>query len=301
VLDALDDHVVTILRRPMLRRVPAPVLVVAAAVSVQGGAAIAKSLFPALGPPGVVFLRLLFGSVALWAVARPRLRGRRRRDLVPVLLLGLTLAAMNDTFYEGIERVPLGIGVTVEFVGPLTLAVISSRRRLDLLWVALAAAGIALLSGGAGGHVDVLGIGLSALAGVFWATYIVLGTRVGKIWEGASGLAVSMAVAAVVAAPWGIVSGGGGFGHAGNLAQGLAVGVLCSALPWSLEIEAMRRLPTHVFGVLMSCEPAVAAVSGWVALGERLHAQEIVAIALVVCASAGAARDARDPEIPLEP
>lgn len=276
-------------------------LVVAAAVSVQGGAAIAKSLFPQLGPPAVVFLRLLFGSIALWALVRPRLRGRSRRELVPVLLLGLNLAAMNDSFYEAIARVPLGIGVTVEFVGPLTLAVISSRRRLDLLWIALAGAGILLLSGGVGGHVDALGVGLSALAGVFWATYIVLGTRVGRDWGGASGLAVSMAIAAVVAGPWGIVSGGGGFGHPGNLAQGLAVGVLCSALPWSLEIEAMRRLPTHVFGVLMSCEPAVAAVSGWLALGERLHGKEILAIGLVVCASAGAARDARDPEIPLEP
>jgi inner membrane transporter RhtA len=285
----------------VIRRVPAPVLVVLAAISVQGGAAIAKSLFPQLGPPGVVFLRLLFGSVALWAVARPRLRGRGRAELVPVLLLGLTLAAMNDTFYEGIDRVPLGIGVTVEFIGPLGLAVVSSHRRLDLLWIALAAVGIVLLSGGAGGHVDTLGIGLCALAGLFWATYIVLGTRVGKSWTGASGLAVSMAVAAVVAAPWGIASGAGGFGDAGNLAQGAAVGLLCSALPWSLEIEAMRRLPTHVFGVLMSFEPAVAAVSGWIALGERLHAAELVAMALVVVASAGAARDARDPEIPLEP
>jgi inner membrane transporter RhtA len=275
------------------------VLVVAAAVSVQGGATIAKSLFPVLGPPAVVFLRLLFGSVALWLVARPRLRGRRRRELAPVFLLGVTLAAMNDSFYEGIERVPLGVGVTVEFVGPLTLAVISSRRRLDLVWIALAALGIVLLSGG-GGRLDPLGIGLSALAGVFWATYIVLGTRVGKIWDGASGLTVAMAIGAVAAAPWGIVSGGGGFGSLGNLAQGLAVGVLCSALPWSLEIEAMRRLPTHVFGVLMSGEPAVAAIAGWLALGERLHAKEIVAIGLVVCASAGAARDARDPEIPIE-
>lgn len=284
----------------MLRRVPAPALVLGAAISVQGGAAIAKSLFPALGPAGVVFLRLLFGSVALYLVARPRLRGRTKRELVPVALLGVTLAVMNLTFYEAISRVPLGIGVTVEFIGPLALAVVSSRRRLDLVWILVAAVGIVLLSGGAGGHVDALGIGLAALAGVFWATYIVLGTRVGSLWGGSSGLAVSMVVAAVVAAPFGLAGGGHGFTRPSNLLQGIAVGILCSAVPWSFEIEAMRRLPTHVFGILMSSEPAVAAASGWIALGERLRAQELVAIVLVVVASAGAARDARDPVVPLE-
>lgn len=284
----------------VLRRVPAPALVVGAAVSVQGGAAIAKLLFAELGPPGVVFLRLLFGGAVLAVVARPRLRGRTKLELRPVVLLGLTLAAMNLSFYEAIDRVPLGIGVTVEFIGPLTLAVISSRRRLDLVWIGCAAAGIVLLSGGAGGHLDPLGIGLAALAGVFWATYIVLGTRVGSLWGGSTGLMVAMAIAAVAAAPWGIVSGGSGFGHPGNLGRGAAVGILCSALPWSLEIEAMRRLPTHVFGVLMSGEPAIAAASGWLVLGERLHATELAAMVLVVVASAGAARDAADPEVPLE-
>lgn len=286
--------------KSVLRRIPAPALVLGAAVSVQGGAAIAKLLFPALGPPGVVFLRLLFGSAALLVVARPRLRGRRRHELAPVVALGLTLTAMNTAFYESIERVPLGIGVTVEFIGPLALAVLSSRRRLDLVWIGFAAVGIALLSGGVGGHVSPLGVGLAALAGVFWATYIVLGTRVGSLWGGSSGLAVAMWVGALAALPWGIVSGGAGLERPSNLVRGVAVGVLCSALPWSFEIEAMRRLPTHVFGVLTSSEPAVAAASGFLFLGEQLHALELVAVVLVVVASAGAARDAPDPSVPID-
>lgn len=284
----------------MLRRIPAPALVLGAAVSVQGGAAIAKLLFPALGPPGVVFLRLLFGSAGLLLVARPRLRGRGRHELVPVVLLGLTLTAMNTAFYEAIDRVPLGIGVTVEFIGPLTLAVIASRRRLDLVWIGIAAVGITLLAGGVGGHVSALGVALAALAGLFWAIYIVLGTKIGTLWGGSSGLAVAMWVGTAAALPWGLISGGSALTRPSNLLQGVAVGVLCSALPWSFEIEAMRRLPTHVFGVLTSIEPAVAAAAGLLFLGERLHALEIVAIVLVVVASAGAARDAPDPAVPLD-
>ena len=284
----------------MLRRIPAPALVLGAAVSVQGGAAIAKLLFPALGPPGVVFLRLLFGSAGLLLVARPRLRGRHRHELMPVVLLGLTLTAMNTAFYESLARVPLGIGVTVEFIGPLALAVVASRRRLDLVWIGIAAVGIVLLSGGVGGHVSVLGVALAALAGVFWALYIVLGTKVGALWGGTSGLAVAMWVGAAAALPWGVASGGSGLLDAGNLGRGIAVGVFCSALPWSFEIEAMRRLPTHVFGVLTSFEPAVAAASGFFFLGERLHTVQVVAVVLVVVASAGAARDAPDPAVPLD-
>jgi inner membrane transporter RhtA len=276
------------------------VLVLAASISVQGGAAIAKLLFPALGPPGVVFLRLLFGAAALLLVTRPRLRGRGRHELVPVLLLGLTLAAMNTAFYEAIDRVPLGIGVTVEFIGPLGLAVVASRRRLDLVWIGIAAVGIVLLSGGIGGNVSILGIGLAAFAGLLWALYILLGTRVGSLWGGTSGLAVAMWVAVAASLPWGIVSGGAGLLDPSNLGRGVAVGILCSALPWSFEIEAMRRLPTHVFGVLMSSEPAVAAGSGFLFLGERLHALQVVAIVLVVVASAGAARSAPDPAVPLD-
>jgi inner membrane transporter RhtA len=207
---------------------------------------------------------------------------------------------MNTAFYEAIDRVPLGIGVTVEFIGPLGLAVVASRRRLDLVWIGIAAAGIVLLSGGVGGNVSMLGVGLAAFAGVLWALYILLGTRVGRLWGGTSGLAVAMWVAVAASLPWGIASGGTGLLDGSNLARGVAVGVLCSALPWSFEIEAMRRLPTHVFGVLMSSEPAVAAASGFLFLGERLHVLQIVAVVLVVVASAGAARGAPDPAVPLD-
>ena len=272
------------------RTVPASALVIAAAVSVQGGAAVAKSLFGELGAPGVVFLRLLFGGIALWAIGRPSLRGRSLSELRLVAALGVVLVCMNLSFYESLERIPLGIAVTVEFVGPLGVAVLGSRRLLDLAWVALAGGGIALLAEGGGRSVHALGLGLAALAGVFWAAYILLGTRVGRMFPGTTGLAPAMLVGAILAAPWGIVSGGSNLADPRLLGAGLGVGVLSSALPWSLEIEAMRRVPAHTFGVLMSLEPAIAALAGFVLLGEGLHARAIVAIALVVAASIGATR-----------
>jgi len=279
------------------RRVPAPALVLGAAVSVQVGAAVAKSLFDELGPPGVVFLRLLFGGLALWALQRPRMRGRERGSLRVALALGLVLVCMNLAFYEAIDRVPLGIGVTVEFLGPLGVAVAASHRRLDLVWIALAGSGVALLTGG-GGSVKPLGIGLAALAGFFWACYILLGVRVGRAWAGSSGLAIAMALACALALPWGVASAGGNLLDPGLLGAAVGVGLLSSALPWSLELEAMRRLPMQVFGILMSLEPAVAALAGFVLLGQRLQARQLVAVALVIVASAGASRGAREPALP---
>ena len=190
------------------RRASAVGLVLAAACSVQGGAAVAKSLFPQLGPPGVVFLRLAFGSAALWAIARPELRGRARADLRLIAALGVVLVSMNITFYEALSRAPLGVVVTVEFLGPLAVAVIGSRRAVDLLWVVLAGAGVALLAENRGGSVHVTGIVLAATAGFFWALYILLGVRVGQKFAGASGLAPAMALGAVLMAPWGIYTAG---------------------------------------------------------------------------------------------
>jgi inner membrane transporter RhtA len=276
------------------RRVPAPALVVGAAISVQGGAALAKSLFGALGPPGVVLQRLLFGAIAVWALGRTRVRGRSRAELAWALALGVALAAMNLSFYESLQRLPLGIAVTVEFVGPLAVAIAGSRRAIDVLWVVLAGAGIALLAE-ARGTVHPLGIAFAAIAGGFWAVYIVVGTRAGRAWAGTGALAPALAVGTLLAAPWGVVSGGGDLLDPKLLAEGAGVGLLSSAVPYSLELEAMRRLPTHVFGVLMSLEPALAALSGFVFLGERLHARALVAIALVVVASGGAARGVRAP------
>jgi inner membrane transporter RhtA len=270
-------------------------LVLAAACSVQGGAAVAKSLFATLGPPGVVFLRLLFGSIALWAIARPELRGRTHRDLRLVVALGIVLVSMNLTFWESLERLPLGVAVTVEFLGPLGIAVLGSRRPLDLVWVALAAGGVALLADSGGHTVSALGLVLAATAGFFWALYILLGVRVGRAFTGATGLAPAMALGAVLVAPWGIISAGHHLRDPQLVGAGVGVGLLSSALPWSLEIEAMRRLPSHVFGIVLSLEPAVAALAGFVFLHEHLRGRAWVAIVLVVAASAGAAGRRRSP------
>jgi inner membrane transporter RhtA len=281
------------------RGVPAQALVLGAAVSVQAGAAVAKTLFPTLGPAGVVFLRLAFGSASLWVIGRPMLLQRTRRELGLVAALGVTLVSMNLLFYEALERLPLGIAVTVEFIGPLAVAVYSSRRLIDGVWIVLAGAGIALLADGGGQAVHPLGLVFAALAGVCWGTYILLGTRVGRIFPGSSGLAPAMAIGALIALPWGVISAGGHLRDPQLVGAGVGVGLLCSALPWSLEIEAMRRLPTHVFGVLMSLEPAVAALSGFVLLGEHLRLRDWFALVLVVVASAGASRRA-GPDVPLD-
>ncbi|HEX6787741.1 MAG TPA: EamA family transporter [Gaiellaceae bacterium] len=270
-------------------------LVLAAACSVQGGAAVAKSLFATLGPPGVVFLRLLFGSIALWAIARPELRGRSRRDLSLVVALGVVLVSMNLTFWESLERLPLGVAVTVEFLGPLAIAVIGSRRPLDLVWVAAATGGVALLADSGGHSVSALGLALAAIAGGFWALYILLGVRVGQAFTGATGLAPAMALGAILVAPWGIISAGHHLRDPQLVGAGVGVGLLSSALPWSLELEAMRRLPSQVFGIVLSLEPAVAAFAGFVFLHEHLRTRAWIAIVLVVAASAGAAGRRRSP------
>jgi inner membrane transporter RhtA len=272
------------------RPVPAPVFVIGAAVSVQGGAAVAKSLFPELGPPGVVFLRLLFGGVVLWAFARPVLRGRSTRDLALVALLGLVLVCMNLSFYESLDRLPLGIAVTVEFVGPLGVAVAGSRRALDLVWVALAGGGILLLAAPGGGSASSAGVAFALLAGCFWAAYILINERVGRAFSGGGGLALAMAVGALLLVPVGVAAAGADLLDVRVLAIGAAVAMLSSAIPYSLELEALRRTSSRVFGVLMSLEPAVAALVGLAVLGQLLGVRELAGIALVVVASVGVTR-----------
>jgi inner membrane transporter RhtA len=262
---------------------------------VQGGAALAKSLFDELGPAGVVLLRLFFGAIAVWALRSPRLRTRSRPEVLVAVALGVVLACMNLSFYESLQRLPLGIAVTVECIGPLAVAVVGSRRRIDFLWVALAATGIALLAESPGKDVSALGIALAALAGFFWAIYIVVGTYAGRLWHGTESLAPALVVGTIVALPWGLASGGADLGDPRLLAAGLGVGLLASAVPYTLELEAMRKLPPHVFGVLLSLQPAVAALVGLVFLGEHLQLRAVIAIALVVVASAGAARGVREP------
>ena len=274
----------------------AAAMVLGSISSVQCGAALATTLFGRVGPAGTVFLRGAFGALILLVVARRDVVRLRRADLRDVALFGLTLAAMNFCFYESIQRLPLGIAVTFEFSGPLAVAIFGSRRRKDLIWAGLAALGIVLLSGDFGGSsIDLFGAVLALTAGAFWALYILLSARVGGRSEGLGGLAAAMAISALLLAPAGLAVGAAEMGSAGVLARGLAVGVLSSAIPYALEIEALRRLPNAVFGVMMSLEPAVAALVGFVALGQGLAPIEAVAIALVVAASAGALYTAATP------
>jgi inner membrane transporter RhtA len=274
-------------------RVPAGVLVVGAIASVQTGAAVATRLFPAVGAIGAVFLRLLISAVLLLVLVRPRVRERRGQPgLRLAIVFGLVLATMNCLFYLAIARIPLGIAVTVEFLGPLGVAIAGSRRPLDLLWVACAALGVALLAHG-GGSIDVVGVVLAAGAGVCWAAYILVSQRVGREFEGLSGLALALCVGAAVTAPFGIASGGAALLRPAVLGKGAAIAVLSSAIPYSLELAALRRLRASVFGVLMSLEPAMAALSGLVFLGQRLHWQEWLAVVAVMVASIGATAQAR--------
>jgi inner membrane transporter RhtA len=269
--------------------VPPTLLVLAAVASVQFGAALAKTLFDEIGSGGTVFLRVLFAAIVLALIWRPRLAGHDRRELGLAVLFGLVLGGMNLAFYASLERIPLGIAVTFEFVGPLGVAVFGSRRPRDLLWVGLAAAGILLLSNFGGTDLDTLGVGLALLAGACWAAYILVAARVGRAFPGGGGLSLAMIVAAVPLAPVGIADAGGELLVPWVLAAGACVGLLSSAIPYALELEALRRLPVGVFGVLMSLEPAVAALAGFVVLGEELAARELAAIVLVIAASAGAA------------
>jgi inner membrane transporter RhtA len=276
-------------------RIPPTVLVVAAVASVQFGAAFAKSLFDEVGPGGTVFLRVLFAAVVLVAVWRPAVGGRSRADWRLIAAFGLCLGAMNLAFYESLERIPLGIAVTFEFVGPLGVAIAGSRRPLDLAWVVLAAAGIVLLSDFGGADLDGLGVALALVAGALWAAYILLSARVGRTFPGGSALALAMVAAAAMLAPLGVASAGAELLIPEVLAVAAAVAILSSAIPYTLEMEALRRMPAGVFGVMMSTEPAVAALAGFIVLDEGLATRELVAILLVVAASAGAARNAHVP------
>lgn len=273
----------------------AALLVVASIVSVQCGSALATSLFDEVGTAGAVFLRAAFGALALLALTRGaplRTREWPHRD---VLLLALAVTCVNLFFYAALERLPLGIAVTLEFVGPLGVAIAGSRRPRDVIWVVLAAVGIVLLSDVGGGGVDALGVALALTAGFFWGAYIVLSDRVGALAPGAGGAAMAALLSTVLVAPLGLAQGGAELLHPAVLAAGAAVGVLSTAVPYAFEIEALRRLPRAVFGVLMSLEPAVAAAIGFLALSQGLDPIEVLAIGLVVVASAGALRSAAAP------
>lgn len=282
----------------LLARAPSPALVLGAIGSVQFGAAIATTLFHRVGPDGAVLLRLVSASIVLMLIWRPSLRTRTRRDLALAVLFGAVLAAMNLTFYESLKRIPLGIAVSIEFVGPLAVALVGSRRRLDLVWVALAAAGIVALMHGGSHGLNTLGVVFALIAGCMWGVYILVNARVGSRFEEGTGLAIAMCVASVIALPFGVAEGGSHLLQLHSLVIGAAVGMLSSAIPYTLEVEALRRIATGVFGVLMSLEPGVAALAGFLVVGQNLTARELVGIGLVVVASLGASRRAR--KVPID-
>lgn len=274
--------------------VPPTALVLLGIVSVQLGSALAKQLFSEVGSFGTVALRLFFAAAILMLLWRPSLRMSRQAWTV-VVAYGLTLGLMNLCFYLALDRLPLGIAVTVEFLGPLTVALIGSRRWLDALWAALAAAGVVLLMGG-GGEVDLIGLLFALAAGACWGLYIVVSAALGRHTTEGNGLALGMIVAVLVAVPIGVVDSGAALVQPWVLVAGLGLALLSSVVPYSLDLEALRTMPPRVFGILMSLEPAMAALIGLVVLQELLHWSQWIAVLCVVVASVGATRGSR-PEI----
>ncbi|MGS2644823.1 EamA family transporter [Streptosporangium sp. LJ11] len=272
--------------------VPPSGLVILAILSVQVGAGFAKDLFSQLPPSAVVFLRIATGALIMGAIARPRLRGLSRADVGAGVAFGVTLGVMNLSFYEALARLPMGIAVAIEFLGPLGVAVAASRRRLDLLWVALAGSGVVLLApwGTTVSRISWAGIAFALVAAACWAGYILLSASVGRRFPGSTGLSLAMIVSCVLVAPVGITSGGTDLLQPELLLIGLGVGLLSSVIPYSIELEALRRMPKRVFGILMSLEPAMAALVGLLVLGEVLQVREWAAIGCVVIASVGATR-----------
>ncbi|HVH65120.1 MAG TPA: EamA family transporter [Candidatus Acidoferrum sp.] len=260
----------------------------------QIGASVARHLFDDLGPAGTVFVRVAFGAMILMAIARPRRLHGVAEHWTSVVLFGLIIAGMNLSFYEAIARIPLGIAVTIEFVGPLGVAIAGSRKVLDFVWVAMAASGVVLLSL-TGGHVTLLGVVFALGAAAGWAAYILINQRVGRLVPGAGGLAFALAIGALSLAPFGLAGADNRLLNVRNLGIGLVVAILSTAIPFSLEFAALRRLSSQVFGILMSLEPAMGAAAGFVLLGQRLSLRDLLAIALVTVASAGATATAARP------
>ena len=271
-----------------------------AVFSVQGGATIAKGLFPAIGAAGTAEIRIGLSALILLAVFRPpvhRFTAAQWRAVVPY---GISIGVMNLIFYQALVRIPLGLAVTLEFVGPLGVAIVSSRRALDGVWVALAAIGIALITPWrAGSNIDPLGVAMALAAGGCWAGYIVLGGRVSRVLTGGAAVATGMSIATLTVLPFAL-AGGGLVSFVPRLyAAGVALAVLSSALPFTLEMHALGALPGRTFSILMSLEPAVAALCGLVLLGEHLTTSQWLAVGLVIAASVGATVTARQ-EVPVQ-
>ncbi|GGM88509.1 DMT family transporter [Dactylosporangium sucinum] len=267
-------------------------LVLASQTSVHSGAAVATLLFPLAGPAGVVAVRLVIGAALLLAACRPKLRGYRGRDWALIAGFGFVLALMNLLYYLAIERMPIGPVVTLEVLGPLTLSVLAGKGAARWLWALLALAGVALLGFGGlhGDGFDLIAAGLALAAGACWAGYILFSARTGSRFPKQDGIALALTVSALVALPLGVFGAGAALLDPVILGLGAAVAVLSSVLPYTLELAALRRLPTGTFAVLMSLGPAIAALTAFAIAGQALSVAEIVAIVLVVAASAGAVR-----------
>lgn len=264
-------------------------LVLAAIVSVQVGAAFAKSLFGLADPTAIAWLRMAVAAAVFWVFARPRLHGRTWAQWRVVIGYGIALATMNWAIYQSFARIPIGLAVTIEFLGPLAVALVGSRRAKDYLWVGLAAIGVALL-GVFPASVDWIGIGYALLAGAAWAGYIVLAGPTGAAWEGVTGVSLGSLVGALIFLVPGLWAGGSAMWQPRVLLLAAAVGVLSSVIPYGLEMVARRTIPAAVFGILMSLEPAVAALAALLVLGERLSLVEVLAMACVIVASVGSTR-----------
>jgi inner membrane transporter RhtA len=275
-----------------LNRIPAVWLVISAILSLQFGAAIAKNLFGVIPPTTLVWLRLSTSAVIFLVVLRPRLRGHTRNDWLVALAFGVALGSMNFAIYQAFARIPLGIAVTVEFLGPLVVAVVGSRRPRDLIWVGLAGIGVALL-GLTRGELNLAGVLFALLAGAGWAAYILLSVQTGRRWPGVSGLAIASLVGAVGLAAPAILTAGSRLLRPEILLLGVLVGLLSSVIPYSLELTALRRIPPRVFGILMSLEPAAAALAAMILLAEFLRWTQWLALVCVVVASLGASRPSR--------
>ncbi|MGW0117608.1 EamA family transporter [Streptomyces sp. NPDC003327] len=265
-------------------------LVVAGGLSVQFGSAVAVLLMPRAGALGVVTLRLVLAAAVLLLVCRPKVRGYGRADWGTVLVFGAAMAAMNVLFYQAADRIPLGAAVTLEVLGPLVLSVVASRRLVNLLWAALALGGVVLLSGGGFDRLDPAGAGFALAAGAMWAAYIVFSARTGRRFPQADGLALAMAFGAVLTLPFGLAEAGDKLLVPSTIGLGLAVALMSSVLPYTLELLALRRMPAPTFAILMSLEPAIAATAGFLVLGQVLALTDAVATALVIAATMGAVR-----------
>lgn len=276
--------------RPASNALPPWALTVVAIVTVQLGAAIAKSLFDVAGSSGVVVLRTFIGALVFLVIVRPRLRGYTRRTYGFLALYGATITFNMLTFYGAIDRIPLGITVAIAFAGPLALSVIGSRRALDLVWVALAVAGILLLSPITDVTLDPLGIGLAFACAVAWAAYILLTQRAGNIMQGNTALALGTCAAAVFAAPFGAGQAAAVLTSPTLIGVAILVALMTLVIPVWLEFVALKRLSSRVFGLLMSLEPVAATLIGWIILHETLGIVQIAGIAMVTVAAAATTR-----------